>query len=111
MGVRNASKRNISQKTIKMKEVKLNLITDGLGTDKNIISRRHSRGRQKEYITRGFVIRIAHQILPGVCGGAVGCGTALQSGRSRVRLSMGPLRFFIDFFLPTALCPWGRLRR
>ena len=36
-------------------------------------------------------------------GGAVGSGTALQAGRSRVRL-----RFFIGIVLPAALRPWGR---
>jgi hypothetical protein len=46
-GVRNATKRNTSQKAIKIKDVNLNLTTNVLVTDKNIISRRHSRGRRK----------------------------------------------------------------
>jgi len=40
---------------------------------------------------------------------AVGWGTAVQSGRSRVRFSMVSLEFFIAVILPAALCPWGRL--
>jgi hypothetical protein len=42
--------------------------------------------------------------------GAVGSGTALQAGRSQVRFSMGPFRFFIDLFLPDALWPWVLFR-
>jgi hypothetical protein len=36
-------------------------------------------------------------------------GTALQTGRSRVRFSMVLLEFFIDITLPAALWPWSRL--
>jgi hypothetical protein len=42
-------------------------------------------------------------------GDAVGWGTALQSGRSRVRLPMGLVQFVIELFLPAALWPWVRL--
>jgi hypothetical protein len=38
-------------------------------------------------------------------GGAVGLGTELQSGRSRVRLPMLSLEFFINIILPTAQWP------
>jgi hypothetical protein len=42
-------------------------------------------------------------------GSAVGWGTALQAGRSRVRVPTVSLEFFIDVFLPAALGPWVRL--
>ena len=45
----------------------------------------------------------------GARGGAVGCGTPLQTGRSQLRFQMEPLVFFIDFILPTTLWPWGWL--
>ena len=38
-------------------------------------------------------------------GGAVGSGTALQAGRSRVRFTIFSLEFFIDIILPAALWP------
>jgi len=40
-------------------------------------------------------------------GGAVGWGTALHAGRSRVQFQMVSLEFFIDIILPVALWPWG----
>jgi hypothetical protein len=42
----------------------------------------------------------------GASVGAVGRGTALQAGRSRVRFPMVSLDFFIDIFLPAALWSW-----
>jgi hypothetical protein len=39
----------------------------------------------------------------GARDGVIGWGTALQAGRSRVRLPMGPLEFFIDPILRNAV--------
>ena len=47
--------------------------------------------------------------ITGARGGAVGWGTALQVGRSRVRFPMVSLEFFIDIILPAALWSWGWL--
>jgi hypothetical protein len=41
--------------------------------------------------------------------GAVGWGTTLQTGKSRVRFPMVLLEFFIGIILSVALWPWGRL--
>ena len=38
-------------------------------------------------------------------GGAVGRGTGLQAGESRVRYPMVPLEFFIDITLTAVLWP------
>ena len=48
-------------------------------------------------------------IVTGARGGAVGWGTALQAGRSRVLFPMVSLEFFIDIILKAALWPWGWL--
>jgi hypothetical protein len=45
----------------------------------------------------------------GVRGGAVVWGTTLQAGRLRVWFPMQSLGFLIDFVIPAALRPWGRL--
>jgi hypothetical protein len=42
-------------------------------------------------------------------GGAVGCGTTLQAGRSQVQVPMVSLEFFTDITLPAALWPWLQL--
>jgi hypothetical protein len=42
-------------------------------------------------------------------GGAVGWGTALQTGTSRVRFPMVSLEFFSDIIVSVALWTWGRL--
>jgi hypothetical protein len=41
----------------------------------------------------------------GARGGAVGWGTVLQDGRSRVRFPMVSLEFFIDIIPPATLWP------
>jgi len=41
--------------------------------------------------------------------GAVGWGTALQAGRSRVQFPMVSLDFFIDIILPATLCSWSQI--
>ena len=41
--------------------------------------------------------------------GAIGWGTALQAGRSRVRFPMVSLEFSIEIILPSELWPWGWL--
>ena len=42
----------------------------------------------------------------GARSGAVGLGTTLQAGRSRVRFPMLSLEFFIDLILSPTLWPW-----
>jgi hypothetical protein len=54
-----------------------------------------------------FIIIIIIIIIIGVRGGAVGWGTVLQTGRSRVRFPMVSMEFFIGTILPVALWPWG----
>jgi len=48
-------------------------------------------------------------VLAGARRDAVGWGTALQAGRSRVQFPMVSLDFFIDIILPALLWPWGWL--
>ena len=47
----------------------------------------------------------------GAHSGAVGWGTVLQTGRSRIRFLMVSSEFFIDIILPAALWPWGKVGR
>jgi hypothetical protein len=56
-----------------------------------------------------FWINGAYRYNYGARGGAVGWGTALQAGRSRVSFPMVSLEFFIDIIFPAALWPWGWL--
>ena len=60
-----------------------------------------------EDVTPCIVIVI--DVSGGARGGAVGWGTEVQAGRSRVRFPTVSLEFFIDIILPPALWPWGWL--
>ena len=63
-------------------------------------------------IIQNVVFRLLRHIIASYCGvirgGAVGRGTALQAGRSRVRFPIVSSEFFIDIILPAALWPWGQ---
>ena len=53
----------------------------------------------------GDLVFISPPYMKAVRGDAVGLGTALQAGRSRVRFPLVSLAFFIDIILPAALWP------
>ena len=58
-------------------------------------------------LTFSFLHLRCYKTKVGARGSAVGVGTALQVGRSRVLSLVVSLEFFIDIILPAALWPWG----
>ena len=54
-----------------------------------------------------FNFNFLQSVVGHTAGGAVGRGTALQAGKSRVLSPTVSLEFFIDKIIPVALWPWG----
>jgi hypothetical protein len=69
--------------------------------------RRHPFTCHRRYIvlTIDSVVKSRTTKNDGIRGGAVGRGTALQAGRSRVRFTIVSLEFFVDIILPAAEWP------
>jgi hypothetical protein len=85
------------------------------GTQKYITAKRReflfsiSNAVVRNVTTGGLTVQIEFRIV--CCNAwAVGWGTALEAGRSRVPFSKWSLGLFINIIFPTALGPWGRLR-
>ena len=66
-----------------------------------------------DFYQKSLTVYKRHTGQNGARGGAVGWGTALLAGRSRVRFPMVSLEFFIDIILPAALwsCGWLSLQQ
>ena len=59
-------------------------------------------------VSAGLIFFLGGATVPsGARGGAVGRGTALQAGWSRVRFQMASLEFFINIILPAAIWDCG----
>ena len=71
----------------------------------------YKSGEESQIATGAFLTRTRNSLSlmwsSGARGSAVGWGTALQVGRSRVRFPIVSLEFFIDIILLAALWPWG----
>ena len=68
----------------------------------------YTRGHLERLVSLLHKLNIQLYFEMGARGGAVGWGTALQDGRSRVRFPVS-LEFFSDVIIPAALWSWGWL--